>query len=103
MITVNRRDYEAPKPDMTGREIKEMADAPAHHALILVAGPGGDPGGGDRPVPDDTVIHLERGMRFRTVNRAEFGAKRGGRRPAGRPRMATGTGRGGSPGAGRPC
>ena len=74
LITVNRKDYEAPKPDMTGMEIKEMAGAPPHHTLILFAGdPDGDSGGGGRPIPDDVGIHLVRGMRFRTVNRAEFG------------------------------
>ena len=79
LITVNRREYEVPKPDMTGAEIKEMADAPRHHTLILIAGyPGGDPGGGGRPVPDDETVHLVRGMRFRTVNRAEFGSAAGG-------------------------
>ena len=86
MITVDRREYEAPKPDMTGKEIKEMAGAPPNRALILIAGdPGADPGNGGRPVPDDETVHLVRGMRFRTVNRAEFGSPRyGGRSPASR-------------------
>lgn len=79
LITVNRKDYEAPKPDMTGIEIKEMAGAPLHHALILVAGdPGGGADGDGQPVPDDAAIHLARGMRFRTVNRAEFGCAMSG-------------------------
>lgn len=71
-ITVNRKEYEAPRPGMTPEEIKEMAGAPPHHTLILVAGAAD--GGSDEPKPDGSgPIHLERGMRFRTVNKAEFG------------------------------
>lgn len=94
-IVVNRKEYKAPEPDMTPEGIKRMADAPPHHALILVAGH--PDGGGDEPRPDGSgPIHLERGMRFRTVNRAEFGraAARGGRlpAPAARPLPASRTG-----------
>lgn len=93
-IKVNRKEYEAPEPDMTPEEIKKMADAPPHHMLILVTGAAD--GGGGEPKPDGSgPIHLERGMRFRTVNRAEFGcAAAGGVRPtphAARPRPAPGT------------
>ena len=90
-VVVNRKEYEAPAPDMTPEEIKKMADAPLHHMLILAAG--APDGGGDEPKPDGSgPIHLERGMRFRTVNRAEFGCEAQGRRPpppAMRPRPAT--------------
>ena len=72
-----------------------MADAPPHHVLILVAGAAD--GGDDEPRPDGSgPIHLERGMRPCTVNRAEFGraAARAGRppTPAARPLPAARTG-----------
>ena len=96
-IVVNRKEYEAPAPDMTPEGIKRMADAPSHHVLILVAG--APDGGDDEPSPDGSgPVLLERGMRFRTVNRAEFG--RAAARGAGRPRpprvSCTPHGRGGT-------
>lgn len=75
-ITVNTKRYEVDRPEMTAREIKDLAGAPLHHMLILVAGgPGGPAGGGDEPMADADTVRLARGMRFRTVNSATFGSQ----------------------------
>ena len=79
-IVMNRKEYKAPRPNMTPEEIKRMAGAPLHHMLVLVSG--STDGGGDEPRPDGSgPIRLERGMRFRTVNRAVFGCAARARRP----------------------
>ena len=75
-IVVNRREYRVAGPEMTAREIKNLAGAPAHHMLILVAGgPGRAAEGGDEPMADADVVRPARGMRFRTVNAATFGSQ----------------------------
>ncbi len=60
LIAANRRGYEAPKPDMAGAEIKEMAGAVRRHALVLAAGdPGGSPGRGSAARGDDHGEYVE--------------------------------------------
>lgn len=81
-ITVGTREYKASKPVMTAREIKDMAGAPVHHLLFLVAGgPNGAGGRVDEPHADADAIKLTPGMRFRAVNSAIFGSQAAMRAP----------------------
>lgn len=81
-ITVNRKEYAVAKAEMTAREIKDMAGAPIHHMLILLAGgPGMAAGCDDEPQADTDVLRLAPGMRFRTVNSATFGSHAAMRMP----------------------
>ena len=69
-------EYTVSKPEMTAREIKDMAGAPIHHLLILVVGEADRAAGGDdEPKADADAIKLASGMRFRTVNSATFGSQ----------------------------
>jgi hypothetical protein len=73
-ILINQKPYEAPKPAMTGLEIKELDGGPLDYWLILVvksADPAG--GGDDKQIQDAEVVPLKSGMRFRIVNAATFG------------------------------
>ena len=75
-IIVNAKEYGVTKPEMTAKEIKDMAQAPPHHMLILVVGePDKAAGGDDEPKADADVTRLVQGMRFRTVNSATFGSQ----------------------------
>lgn len=66
--------YEAPKPEMTGREIKELGGGPMDYWLILnVKEPDQVAGGDDRQIQDDEIVKLKNGMHFRIVNPATFG------------------------------
>ena len=67
-ILINNREYKAPKPSMTGREIKELGGGPMDYWLILVV-----PGGEDKQIQDEEVVDLKSGMHFRIVNPATFG------------------------------
>ena len=81
-ITVNRRDHTVTRQEMTAKEIKDMAGAPIHHLLILLAGePGVAAGCDDEPHADTDIIRLAPGMRFRTVNAATFGSHAAMRMP----------------------
>ncbi len=73
-ILINNRPYEAPKPSMTGREIKELGGGPMDYWLILVV-KSADPvaGGDDKQIQDEEVVDLKSGMKFRIVNPATFG------------------------------
>ncbi|MGA2466849.1 MAG: multiubiquitin domain-containing protein [Thermodesulfobacteriota bacterium] len=73
-ILINNRPYEAPKPSMTGREIKELGGGPMDYWLILVVKSADSAAGGDdKQIQDEEVVDLKSGMRFRIVNPATFG------------------------------
>lgn len=73
-ILINQKPYEVPKPQMTGREIKELGGGPMEYLLVLVVkDPDPVAGGDDQIINDDQVVNLEPGMRFRIVNPATFG------------------------------
>jgi len=73
-ILINNRPYKAPKPQMTGREIKELAGGPLEYLLVLVVkAPDPVAGGDDEQINDDQVKDLKSGMHFRIVNPATFG------------------------------
>jgi hypothetical protein len=73
-ILINNRPYEAPKPSMTGREIKELGGGPMDYWLILVIkSPDPKAGGDDKQIQDEEVVDLKPGLRFRIVNPATFG------------------------------
>lgn len=74
-ILINNKPFEAPKPAMTGLEIKELGGGPTDYWLILnVKSPDPVAGGDDRQIQDAEVVELKSGMRFRIVNPATFGA-----------------------------
>jgi hypothetical protein len=73
-ILINNKPYKAPKPQMTGREIKELGDGPLDYLLVLVVkSPDPIAGGDDQIINDDQLVDLKSGMRFRIVNPAVFG------------------------------
>lgn len=73
-IIINRQQFKAPKPVMTGKEIKELGGGPVEHILVLVVGkPDPVAGGDDKIIADGEEVQLENGMRFRIVNPATFG------------------------------
>lgn len=73
-ILINNKPYEAPKPQMTGLEIKELGGGPIDYWLILnVKDPDPVAGGDDRQIQDNELVDLKPGMRFRIVNPATFG------------------------------
>lgn len=73
-ILINNRPFKAPKPTMTGKEIKDLANGPAGYLLVLVVGdPDEVAGGDDKIINDAESIDLQSGMRFRIVNPATFG------------------------------
>ncbi len=73
-ILINNRPFDAPKPSMNGREIKELAGEPIDYLLVLVVkDPDPVAGGDDQIINDEQVVELKSGMRFRVVNPATFG------------------------------
>ncbi len=73
-IVINNRPYKAPAPQMTGRQIKELAGGPLEYLLVeIVKSPDPVAGGDDIIIGDDQVVDLKDGMRFRIVNPATFG------------------------------
>lgn len=73
-ILINNKPYKAPKPAMTGRELKELAGGPIEYLLVLVVkNPDEVAGGDDQIINDDHVVNLKSGMKFRIVNPAVFG------------------------------
>lgn len=74
-ILINQTPYEAPKPAMTGMEIKELGGGPMDYWLILnVKSPDPVAGGDDKTIKDAEVVDLKSGMHFRILNPATFGA-----------------------------
>lgn len=67
-IDVNGRNYAAPKPSMTGAEIKDLAGGPPEYMLVLVVEQGDD-----KQVADGESVRLEAGMRFRILDSSTFG------------------------------
>ncbi len=75
-IHINNKVYEAPKPAMTGTEIKELGGGPMDYWLILnVKSPDPAAGGDDKQIQDAEVVDLKSGMHFRIINPATFGVK----------------------------
>jgi hypothetical protein len=74
-ILINNTPFEAPKPVMTGLEIKQLGGGPLDYWLILVVkSPDQQAGGDDQRIEDQQAVELKSGMRFRIVNPATFGA-----------------------------
>ena len=74
MIHINNKPYKAPKPQMTGSEIKSLSGGPIEYTLFLVVkAPDTVPGGDDRQINDAELVKLEPGMHFRLVNPGTFG------------------------------
>lgn len=75
-ILINNHPYEAPRPAMTGKDIKELGGGPMDYWLILVINsPDPVAGGDDKQIQDEEVVDLKSGMRFRIVNPATFGCR----------------------------
>ena len=73
-ILINNTHYEAPKPLMTGLEIKTLCSGSFDSWLILVVeSPDEVAGGDDIQIHDQQVVELKSGMRFRIVTPATFG------------------------------
>ena len=73
-IHINNRPYKVSRPEMTGREIKELAGGSPDYLLVLVVkAPDPVAGGDDKIINDDQIVQLTPGMHFRIVNPATFG------------------------------
>jgi hypothetical protein len=64
-IFINRTRYEAPREDMSGRDILSLAGFGEDHDLFLLQGEG-DPTGGT-PIGLDQEIQLKPGEHFRAI------------------------------------
>jgi hypothetical protein len=74
-ILIDNKPHEAPKPAMTGAEIKQLGGGPVEYWLILVVkSPDETAGGDDKVIQDQEIVQLISGMRFRIVNPATFGS-----------------------------
>lgn len=73
-ILINQKPYNAPKAEMTGREIKELGGGPLDYLLVkVVKDPDPVAGGDDEIIGDETLVKLKSGDKFRIVNAATFG------------------------------
>ena len=73
-ILINNKPFKAPKPTMTGKEIKDLGSGSAEYLLVLVVGDADEVAGGDdKIIGDNEAVELKSGMRFRIVNPATFG------------------------------
>jgi len=73
-ILINNKPYEAPKPQMTGAEIKQLGGGPMDYLLVqVVKDPDPVAGGDDIIIADSQLVELKSGMHFRIVNPATFG------------------------------
>jgi hypothetical protein len=73
-IHINRTVYDAPKPVMTGFEIKELGGGPIDYMLVLTVKKEDEVAGGDdRVINDQEPVELQSGMKFRILNAATFG------------------------------
>lgn len=73
-ILINNKPYVAPKPQMTGAEIKQLGGGPTDYLLVeVVKEPDPVAGGDDIIINDTQLVDLKSGMRFRIVNPATFG------------------------------
>ena len=64
-IFINRREYGAPRPEMSGKEILELAGLGPDHDLFLLEGEGDRTGG--TPIGLDQVLTLHPGDHFRAI------------------------------------
>jgi len=73
-ILINQKPYKAPKPVMTGAEIKQLAKEPLDTLLVeIIDNPDPVAGGDDKIINNGDSVTLKSGMRFRIVNAATFG------------------------------
>ena len=73
-ILINNKPFKAPKPVMTGKEIKELGNGSPEYLLVLVVkDPDEVAGGDDKIIADNESVELKSGMHFRIVNPATFG------------------------------
>lgn len=73
-ILINNHPHQAPKPVMTGLEIKILGGGPVDYLLVLIVGsPDPTAGGDDKIIANEESVQLKSGMRFRIVNPATFG------------------------------
>ena len=73
-IIINQKSYKAPKPVMTGAEIKQLASEPLDKLLVeIIDNPDPVAGGDDKIINNEDSVQLKNGMRFRIVNAATFG------------------------------
>ncbi len=63
-IEIDKKPYEAPKPEMRGDELKALASVPGDYQLFLDTPPGQ---GDDLLIPNDFVVQLKPGMKFHSV------------------------------------
>jgi len=74
VIHINNKPYKAPKPEMIGKEIKELSGGPIEYTLFLVVKAADSaPGGDDQQINDNQLVALKPGMHFRLVNPGTFG------------------------------
>jgi hypothetical protein len=64
-IFINRREYRAPRAEMTGQQILALAGLGPDHDLFLLTGEGDRTGG--QPIGLDQVITLHPGEHFRAI------------------------------------
>lgn len=68
-IRINDHHYKVHKKEMTGAELKELADIPGANLLFReVRGPGDD-----EQIPDSTAVHLHDHDRFYDMPPGNFG------------------------------
>lgn len=60
-IFINDKPFKAPKPAMTGAEIKELGGIAPGRQLFLEVPPGLGP---NRQIRDDEIVELKNGMKF---------------------------------------
>jgi hypothetical protein len=60
-IFINDKPYKAPKPEMTGLEIKLLGGIARERQLFLEVPPGQGP---NRQIRDDELVDLKNGMKF---------------------------------------
>jgi hypothetical protein len=60
-IIIDKKEYEAPEPVMTGEQLRQLAVPPIgpNYDLFEII-----PGGDDRLIPDDEEVDLKSGDRF---------------------------------------
>lgn len=60
-ITIDKKEYKAPEPLMTGSLLRELSDPPigSDYDLFEIV-----PGGDDRLIADGVEVHLKSGDRF---------------------------------------
>jgi len=69
IIFINDVKYEAPKEEMTGSELKQLANIPPGNRLFKE-----EPGvHEDKPIADNEVVHLRSSYKFYDLPPATFG------------------------------